>query len=344
MDHSNEPWDKSAVNSSPDVSVILSVRNGGTDLPKAIATILAQTFVNLELIAINNGSVDETGSFLDRIEDPRVRVYHQADAGFAAALNRGVSLARGHYIARQDHDDWALPTRIEKQVRFLDAHPDYALIGTCAEIWIGDVPTGRFHDHPTDDEALRFELLFNNPFVHSSVMMRKAALDQVGGYSTDPARQPPEDYELWSRLARRFRVANLPERLTIYREVPTSMSRAGSHPFRKKLVLLSAENLAAATGSSRPEQIHFDIAALVHGEPDMLSRQSDIAEMCEVLVVAGRGIGGESKSADIDVRVARWARHLRHLFQLQRPGIKGVWTTARRIKGGLRRLGLFSRG
>lgn len=332
------------MNSSPDVSVILSVRNGGADLPKAISTIIEQTFGNFELIAINNGSTDETGSFLDRIEDPRVRVYHQADAGFAAALNRGISLARGRYIARQDHDDWALPTRIEKQVRFLDAHPDYGLIGTRAEIWIGDRPTERVHDHPTEDAALRFELLFNNPFVHSSVMMRKAALDQVGGYSTDPARQPPEDYELWSRLARCCRVTNLPERLTIYREVAGSMSRAGSHPFRKKLVLLSAENLAAATDSPRPAQIHFDMAALVHGEPDMLSQQSGIAEMCEVLVVAGRRIGGESRSADIDARVARWTRQLRHRFQAQRPGINGVWTTARWIKGGLRHLGLLGRG
>jgi len=328
----------------PDVSVVLSVRNGGADLPKAVATILTQSFANLELIAIDNGSTDETAGFLDRIEDPRVRVYHQQDMGLAAALNRGISLARGRYIARQDHDDWALPTRIEKQVRFLDADPDTALIGTSAEIWIGDRATGRFHDHPTDDAALRFELLFNNPFVHSSVMIRKAALDQVGGYATDPARQPPEDYELWSRIARRFRLANLPERLTIYREVPSSMSREGVHPFKRKLVLLSAENLAAAVGLSQPQQVHIDIAALVHDMPELLSRRSNLPEMRAVLAEAGRRIGGETASADIDARVARWTRQLQHRFQVQRPVIKGMWTTAQRIKGGLRRLGLLNRG
>src|SRR5437899_10295816 len=99
------------MNSRPDVSVVLSVRNGSTDLPKAIATILAQTFVNFELIAIDTGSTDETGPFLDRIPHPRVRVYHQADAGLAAALNRGISLASGRYVARQHDHDWALPTR-----------------------------------------------------------------------------------------------------------------------------------------------------------------------------------------------------------------------------------------
>ncbi len=326
------------MSSPPDVSVILSVRNGGADLPRAIATILAQSFVNFELIAINNGSTDKSGPFLDQIEDPRVRVYHQADAGFAAALNRGISLARGRYIARQDHDDWALPTRIEKQVSFLDAHPETALIGTCAEIWIGDCATGRFHDHPTDDAALRFELLFNNPFVHSSVMMRKTALDQVGGYTTDPARQPPEDYELWSRIARRFCVANLPERLTIYREVPSSMSRVSAHPFREKLVLLSAENLAAATGRAAPEQIHFDIASLVHGLPERLSQDADIEPMCDVLTKAGFEIFGGRKSNDINERVARWIGNLRHYYGLQKHGLQGVWKVARRLRSGLRRL------
>src|SRR3984957_4448784 len=170
----------------PDVSVVLSVRNGGSDLPKAIDSILTQTFTNFELIAINNGSTDGTRSYLDNIADPRVRVFHQADAGLAAALNRGISLAQGRYVARQDHDDLADPSRIAKQVAFFDTHPDHALIGTRAAIWIGDRPSGRFHDHSADDQILRFDLLFNNPFVHSSVMMRKAALDHVGGYATDP--------------------------------------------------------------------------------------------------------------------------------------------------------------
>lgn len=326
---------------APTVSVVLSVRNGGADLPKAIGSILAQSFSNFELIAINNGSKDGTRAYLDSISDPRVRVFHQKDAGLAAALNRGISLARGRYVARQDHDDLADPSRIAKQVKFLDRHPDHALVGTRAEIWVGDKPTGRFHDHPTEDAELRFALLFNNYFVHSSVMIRKAALDEVGPYSTDRARQPPEDYELWSRIARRFRVANLSERLTIYREVPTSMSREGVDPFKEKLILISAENLAAAAlGTPEPQRVHLDIASLVHGAPEKLSQGADIKAMCAVIAQAGRSIFGERSFKAEDDPVAFQCRNLRHHFTIHRHGLHRVRNVARGVKKALLRFGL----
>jgi glycosyltransferase involved in cell wall biosynthesis len=325
----------------PTVSVVLSVRNGGSDLPQAIETILKQSFTDLELIAINNGSTDGTTDFLDQITDPRVRVYHQEDKGLAAALNRGISLARGRYVARQDHDDWALPTRIAQQVAFLDAKPDHALVGTRAEIWVGDQPTGRFHDHPTEDADLRFALLFNNYFVHSSVMMRKTALDQVGVYTTDRSRQPPEDYELWSRIARRFRVANLPERLTIYREVPSSMSRDGPDPFKEKLLLISAENMAAATIQvPEPRPIHRDIASLIHGAPEKMSRGADIEEMCAVLTEAGKNIFGDRKYNGENDLVALWIRHLRYHYSAHTLGLHKARKFAGGVKRALRRLSL----
>jgi hypothetical protein len=325
----------------PTVSVVLSVRNGGRDLPQALGTILNQSFVDFELIAINNGSTDGTGAYLDGIADRRVRVFHQADAGLAAALNRGISLARGRYIARQDHDDLADSSRIAKQVEFLDGHPDHALVGTRAEIWVGDRPTGRFHDHPTEDADLRFSLLFNNYFVHSSVMMRKAALDEVGVYTTDPSRQPPEDYELWSRIARRFRVANLSERLTVYREVPTSMSREGIDPFKEKLILLSSENLAAATvGAVEPQRIHLDIASLAHGAPEKMSQGADIEAMCALISRAGTAIFGDRSFDTEDDPVAFRCRNLRYQFAVHRHGLYGARKIGRSVKTALRRLGL----
>src|SRR5260370_37018377 len=93
-----------AMTTRPLVSVVLSAHNGAADLAKAVDTILAQTFSDFELIAINNGSTDGTAAVLDGLRDPRVRIIHQDDMGLAAALNRGIALARGRYIARPDHD------------------------------------------------------------------------------------------------------------------------------------------------------------------------------------------------------------------------------------------------
>jgi hypothetical protein len=331
------------MNSTPDVSVVLSVRNGGADLPKAIESILAQTFANFELIAINNGSTDGTRSYLDGISDPRVRVFHQTDAGLAAALNQGIALARGHYIARQDHDDLADPSRIAKQVEFLDAHPDHALVGTCAEIWVGEKRSGRFHDHPASDHILRFDLLFNNPFVHSSVMIRKSALDRVGVYTMDPGRQPPEDYELWSRISRHYCVANLPERLTIYREVPSSMSRAGAEPFLQKLVTISSENLAHATGAAVPQRIHIEIAALIHGAELQSLRRLDVERMCAVIADAGNKFGDGRPGPELAQRIVDAQAHLRHCLRLRQPAYGLVWRTARAVRNHLRRLSLAVR-
>jgi glycosyltransferase involved in cell wall biosynthesis len=324
----------SGVTNAPTVSVVLSVKNGGDDLPKALETILRQLFADFELIAINNGSTDGTREYLDEITDPRVRVYHQEDLGLAAALNRGISLARGRYIARQDHDDLADPSRIEKQVAFLDAHPDHALVGTRAEIWIGDRPSGRFHDHPTDDDLLRFDLLLNNPFVHSSVMIRKSALDKVGSYTTDPERQPPEDYELWSRVARHYRVANLGERLTTYREVPSSMSRVIAEPFLEKLVTISSENLAYAAGATVPQRIHVDIAALIHGA-SMVSCKPDVEAMDAVIAEAARGISGGEPRPELVQRILKTQGQIRHRISLRQPAPSRAWRVARSIRARL---------
>ena len=328
----------SDMRAAPDVSVVLSVRNGGVDLPKAVDSILTQTLTNFELIAINNGSTDGTAAYLDSISDSRVRVFHQEDAGLAAALNRGISLARGRYIARQDHDDLADTSRIAKQVEFLDAHPDYGMIGTRAEIWIGDAPSGRFHDHPAEDQLLRFDLLFNNSFVHSSVMMRKSALDRVGVYSTDPARQPPEDYELWSRIARHYRVANLAERLTVYREVSSSMSRDGVRPFVEKLVTISSENLAHVTGAAVPQPIHVDIAALIHGALEQVSPKPDVKAMCDIIADAGYRINEGQPGEALARRIAGVQARIRRHVMLRQPALDWMWRTARNARDHLRHL------
>ena len=252
-------------------------------MPFALESLLSQTFVNFEVIAIDDGSTDNSAEVLNAVADQRIRVFHQANMGLAATLNRGLSLARGSLIARQDQDDLSYPERLGKQVEYMDLNPDCVLLGTAAEIWVGDKRSDRNHDHPTDHSTLAFDLLFNNPFVHSSVMMRRDVVLRIGGYSTDPGRQPPEDYELWSRLARVGKVANLKDRLLVYREVPTSMSRAGPNPFIDRLVTICSENLALAIGQKTVDAVTTDVAALTHSAFHRLSKRFDVSAMCKAI-------------------------------------------------------------
>lgn len=249
------------------VSIVLPIYNGAAYLRQAIDSLLAQSFSDFELIAIDDGSTDDSADVVGSYSDPRIAFLRQDNKGLAASLNRGIALARGRYVARQDQDDVSFPERLAKQVEFLDAHPDIAVVGTWAEIVNASRRDTRFHRHPANPAVLRFLLLFDNPFVHSSVMMRKSVVDEVGGYTTDGTRQPPEDYELWSRIARRHSLSNIPQVLQRYREVAGSMSRNGDDPFAQHVVAISAENLAYALDQPSGSKELRDLAEVMHGLP-----------------------------------------------------------------------------
>jgi glycosyltransferase involved in cell wall biosynthesis len=305
----------------PLVSVILPVYNGAPDVVEAINSVLRQTLGDFELIVVDDGSSDGTPELLRSVADSRVRIFHQEHTGVVGALNLGLDNARGLYIARMDHDDRARPTRFEKQLRFLDANPDCGMVGTRAEIWVGDRPSGRAHDHPTDDAGIRFELLFNNYIVHSSVMVRKSAFDAVGKYVGAPQRPGPEDYEYWSRFSRRYRMANLPEYLSVCREIPHSISRMGVRPFDEGVLLFSSENLAAAVGETSVRSVHRDTAALINVIYHEVSAKPDLTAMCDLIAGAGDRIAAQAPGCDVPARVKSRIANLRfHYFAAAEAG------------------------
>ena len=248
---SNQATPASDLSSTPMLSVVMAVKNGGILIGDAIESILAQTFTDFELIIINDGSTDDTVTTVGRYTDPRITLISQENQGVSRASNRGLSLARGKYIVRHDHDDLSMPTRFAKQIAYLETHPDCALLGSAAEVWTPAGPTGRFRDLPTSPGEIAFDLIFDSPFVLSSCMFRREVLDTVGFFSTDRARTPMEDYEFVSRVGRQYEMANLPERLVVYREVPNSES-SSIRPNNggqgdlvvSRISLFSAENLA----------------------------------------------------------------------------------------------------
>lgn len=256
----------------PLISVLLPVYNGAPYLRGAIESILGQSYATFELIIINDGSRDDSAEIIASFSDTRIRSYHQENQGLAATLNRGIGLAAGEIIVRQDQDDISLPQRFMRQVEFLQAHPRCAMVGTWAEIWVDDQRTDRAHRHPVDNAMIQLELLFTNPFVHSSVMIRTKCLQEVGGYAVDPTRQPPEDYELWSRIARTHEVANIPECLVIYREVGGSMSRSTNPQFWERVVNICQENIQAVLGCDYNREPIRGVVRLYHGINDHTRR------------------------------------------------------------------------
>jgi GT2 family glycosyltransferase len=204
----------------PALSVIMPVHNGQLTLGLAVESILAQTFGDFELIAVDDGSTDQSLKILHKFsqDDPRVRVITRANTGIAGALNDGISQATGEYLARMDADDISLPLRFEKQIAYLREHPECVLLGSRVMlIEPYGIPLYETK-HETEHEKISAELLCGIGWavVHPAAMMRADAVRKAGGYRAD--RVPIEDLDLFLRLSEIGKVHNLPEVLLQYRQ------------------------------------------------------------------------------------------------------------------------------
>ena len=209
----------------PRLSVLMAVHNGEPWVAGAIESVLAQTFADFEFLVVNDGSTDSTGAMLDACRDPRLRVMHQARAGLTHSLNRAFRLATASLVARMDADDVALPDRFASQVEFLEMHPEVGLLGAgCQEIAASGAILKTITP-PASDHAIRRALIRENPFIHSSIMMRREVLEAVGLY--DESLRVAQDYDLWLRMSRLTRMANLTQPLVQRRLTPGRVSSTG---------------------------------------------------------------------------------------------------------------------
>ncbi|NYT46276.1 glycosyltransferase [Alcaligenaceae bacterium] len=303
--------------SSVKTTVILPVYRGEQTLAAALQSVLSQEVEDLQVLVLDDGSPDASWEVIKRFTDRRIFAVKHLNRGLAATLNRGIALAEGCYIARQDHDDLVLEGRLAKQAQYLDMHPEVAMVGTWAQVFVGGIETQRFHRHPSSNEALQLELLFDNPFVHSSMMIRTNVLRELGGYCEDKQRQPPEDYELWSRVARRYKIANLPEVLTIYREMPNSMSRVGPSPFLHNVIRISSENIFSRVSSQFTAKQCLALADLYHGMP---SKNGLTKKMAFVMFdAAAHNIAGPKETWSIEFQSSyrRLCKHLQRRLILR---------------------------
>src|SRR5437762_180743 len=191
---------------APSVSVVLAVHNGGRYLCNAIKSILVQDFQNFELLVVDDGSSDETADLLASVADSRVRVLRQEKClGLTASLRWAMDEARGEFVARLDADDEARPDRLTKQVAYLEARPEVALVGSGVTLVDDDGAVVGVHLYPRHHEGLvrALERLLN-PLPHSTIMFRREAVMATGGYRRYFAKA--QDYDLVIRLSERHRL------------------------------------------------------------------------------------------------------------------------------------------
>lgn len=239
----------------PRVSVLMPVFNGGRFLAAAVESIREQTFRDFELIAIDDGSTDQSACLLAQLaaSDDRIRVIRQTNAGIVTTLNRALALAHGEYIARMDADDVALPSRLARQTVFLDDHPDVAVVGSAITLIDEEGSTIRDVDYPLFcADVSRFLIHVGNALAHPAIMMRRADIAALGGYRA--AYRHAEDYDLWLQLSETRDLANLPDRLLLYRQHPAKASarHAAEQMLATKVAQLAAQ--ARRAGMVDPTQ------------------------------------------------------------------------------------------
>jgi glycosyltransferase involved in cell wall biosynthesis len=203
----------------------MSLYNEERSVGYAMQSILAQTYTDFEFLIIDDGSTDGSKTVVDSFDDSRIRLVSRPNKGLTPSLNEGIELARGAYIARQDADDVSMPTRLEREVAVLDRRPDIGLVGTNYTIVDEEgahLTTTSVFTHPDD---LAVAEIVSNQFGHGSVMMRKALVRELGGY--DPgAGDIVGDYDLWLRIGRVAKIANIEEPLYQWRRSGGSLSMA----------------------------------------------------------------------------------------------------------------------
>jgi glycosyltransferase involved in cell wall biosynthesis len=316
----------------PAISIIMPVLNAERHLQAALDSLAAQTCVHYELIIVDDGSSDATPEILRRAaaQDDRIVIQAQpSTGGIARALNIGLDHARGAFIARQDADDVSRPTRFESQIRFLEHHHDVGLLGTWYDVLTADGRRRATFDHPLQDEPIRWKLLCENAFCHSSVMLRA---DVVSRHRLryDERLDCAQDYDLWVRLLSHTRGANLPSPLVGLREHDGRMSVARSQRQRLLASRISRDILHRVAGLKLPT----DIVVAIRDRWPSLSAVIDAAPSAEPAEIIVKAIARGSPAlaaGESDDLWSTWVARIRRTLR----DVRGSKTLPTELQPGL---------
>ena len=224
------------------VSILMPLRNEERYLQATLDSLYRQTFTNWELIAVDDGSSDQTTAILAEAvrKDSRVQAIRREGGGLVAALNAGLGACRAPLLARLDGDDICHPRRLELQVNYLDSHPDTGLVACNFRhfprtgLKQGMIDYETWQNGLSDHSLVIRDLFVESPLVHPSIMTRRTIMSEMGGYQDNGW---PEDYDLWLRMAAAgVQFARLPQTLLFWRDHPERATRTmdeyAKHAFR----------------------------------------------------------------------------------------------------------------
>jgi glycosyltransferase involved in cell wall biosynthesis len=205
----------------PLVSVIMPVYNVAPYAAEALSSILNQSYQELEIIIVDDACTDNTIDIIAGFKDSRIKIIrNEKNSGAAASRNNAIKVATGTFLAIMDADDIALPSRLDRQVAYMQANPQTDVLGTAMQYF----GTSRYLNYfPESHDGCKAMLLRNVCFGHSTVMFRRHVFDDGTAYYNPSLRQYSEEYDLWCRLVDRFKFANLNEPLLLYRTFPKSI-------------------------------------------------------------------------------------------------------------------------
>ena len=228
----------------PLVSVIMPAFNERPDMiSDAINSILQQTYRNIELHIFDDSTKNETKAAIDAfMKDSRVEIHRSPDrVGFIKSLNLGLEAATGKYVARMDGDDYSHPERFEKEVVYLETHPDVMVVGGQMNIMDENGQITSSRTYPIGGLKLFLFSCARNPLAHPTIMMRREVVDK--GYRYDETLRMSEDLDFWLRLMNDgYRIANLPDIILDYRVMGNFLEKRSSDVQREVMAQVRHKN------------------------------------------------------------------------------------------------------
>jgi glycosyltransferase involved in cell wall biosynthesis len=289
-----------------DVVVVLPVYNSGRQVCQALDCLLKQTVQPADIIAVDDGSTDKTSEILSEYECKYDNVHvltHETNQGLPTALNTAIEATNRTYIARQDADDRSVLGRIEVQYQYMMNHPEVDVVGGAAEVIDSN---GNVRDTiypPLDPSSV---LPDRNPFVHGSVMMRREAIEDVGGY--DPLFEYSQDYDLWTRLDRAgFQLDSI-------QTVLYELKRSQGHNSIKKRQRQILFGLAARCDSDQKERYRSVI------------REQDIRDIYELLPRSEKAVYNR-QSSKVCIKRGSWTMAIQEVMPAILHDPLSIWTS-----------------